>query len=306
MKIMFTGISGLIGRYVFEDSEESTGHSLFGTSRIARPSGVFERLSRYEAMPFQNRDGYSDLIDSFRPDVIVHAGGEGNVDLVEQDPETARKTNLDFPLFLLEKASRLKARFVQFSSNAVYDGQNAPYSETSPAAPVHQYGKMKVAVDQETRRFKGEWMILRPIVAYGWNFPFGRANPVSQFVPLLQEGRNLKMVDDVYENPVYAGDVARVLWKCLKAGFHGELNVGGGDQGVNRYEWVQTMAEVFELDASKVTPVSLDSFKSMAPRPKDTRFNISKLLKELKYRPLTVREGAEAMKRDRARWHLGT
>lgn len=301
MKILFTGISGLIGRYFFESNPDPEAYPILGTSRIARPSGVFGSLTRYDAVPFQNIDRYRELIASFKPDVIVHAGGEGNVDIVQQDPETAYRTNYQFSVFLLELAAKYRIKIVQFSSNAVYDGEAALYSESSPANPLNTYGELKSKVDVETRLFPGEWLILRPIVTYGWSFPFGRSNPVSQFAPLLMEGRSLKIVDDVYENPVYAGDVGQVLWKCLRAGFVGELNVGGGDQGVSRYEWMRIVAEVFQCDPDQIKAVSLESFPSMAPRPKDTRFDISKLLKDIRHRPLTVREGAERMRADLAR-----
>lgn len=301
MKIFFTGISGLMGRYFFEGNPDPEKYRILGTSRIARPSGVFGPLARYEAMPFQNVRGYEDLVESFKPDVIVHAGGEGNVDLVQQDPEAAYRTNYQFAVFLLDMAAQRRIKIVQLSSNAVYDGKAAPYNEASPANPVNLYGELKSKVDVETRSFPGDWIIVRPIVTYGWNFPFGRSNPVSQFAPLLLEGRTLKIVDDVYENPVYAGDIACVLWKCLEIGFVGELNIGGGDQGVSRYEWMRIVAEVFQYNPDQIKPVALDSFPSLAPRPNDTRFDISKLLKELRYRPLTVREGAERMKADLAR-----
>lgn len=298
MKIFFTGVSGLMGRYFFESNPNLEKYRILGTSRIARPSGVFESLSHYEAVPFQNVDRYRELMATFKPDVVVHAGGEGKVDLVQQDPEAAYQTNYQFPIFMLEQAAEHRARIIQFSSNAVYDGEGAPYSERSLAGPVNTYGELKAKVDIETRSFPGDWLIFRPIVAYGWNFPFGRSNPVSQFVPLLTEGGNLNIVDDVYDNPVYAGDVATILWKCLEMGFAGELNIGGGDQGLSRYDWIRIVAEVFERDPGRINAVSLDSFKSLAPRPKDTRFDITRLLKELKYRPLTVREGAERMKHD--------
>jgi dTDP-4-dehydrorhamnose reductase len=298
MKIFFTGVSGLMGRYFIESNPDPEKYRILGTSRIARPSGVFESLSYYEAIPFQNVGRYCDLLATFKPDVIIHAGGEGNVDLVQQNPEAAYHTNYQFPIFMLEQAAKYQARVVQFSSNAAYDGKSAPYHENSSASPVNTYGELKAKVDVETRSFPGERLIFRPIVAYGWNFPFGRSNPISQFVPLLMQGRNLNIVDDVYDNPVYAGDVAAILWKCLEIGLTGELNVGGGDQGLNRYDWMRIVAEVFERDPNQINAVSLDSFKSLAPRPKDTRFDITKLLKELKYRPLTVREGAERMKHD--------
>ena len=307
MRILFTGITGLIGRYFLDCNPDPTKYSVMGTCASlsdGKKSLLASSLRDFGtciALPFDKRTGYENLIKDFKPTVIVHAGGQGNVDFVEKNPDTALDTNLHFPLFLLELADKYKIRFVHFSSNAVYDGGFAPYKESSQANPINSYGKLKKKVDDATRTFPGEWMIIRPIVAYGWNFPFSRANPVSHFLPMLEAQKPLKMAEDVYENPVYADDVARVLWRCLISDYCGELNVAGGDQGINRFQWFRMVAEVFGCNPDLVEATSLKAFPGLAPRPVDTRFDISKLLKSLNYRPLTVREGLESMLRDTKR-----
>jgi dTDP-4-dehydrorhamnose reductase len=304
VKIFATGITGLFGRYFSESNPDPTTYKIFGTSRTECPDETFKTLEFYEACPFENLDRYRELLQRIRPDVIVNAGSEGNVDNVQRDPSAGLKSNYEFPLFLLEEANKLGAKLVHFSSNSVYDGETPPYNERSPMNPLHLYGELKGKVDRQVRLSPGRWIILRPIVAYGWNFPFGRKNPVSLFLPMMLDGKPLKLVDDQFENPIYAGDVGAIMWKCLHEGFCGELNLAGADERLNRFEWMKTVASVFEIKDVKLEPTSMDSFPSLTPRPRDTHFDISKLLKDFHYRPLTVREGAEAMKVDSARTHL--
>ena len=304
MRILCTGVSGLFGRYFIESNADPQQFEIYGTSLNARPSEALARLAGYVPIPFDDLTKYKALLDEFRPDVIVHAGAEGNVDRAEENPTVAEQANLTFPLFLMEEAAARGARLIHFSSNAVYDGEHAPYSEQSPMQPINRYGEFKRRADMAMRRELGRWAILRPIVAYGWNFPFGRKNPVSQFLPLLREGKSLRVVDDQFENPVYAGDVARVLWRMIESGFCGELNVAGGDVGLSRYEWIRSVADAFSVSDSTITKASMRDFPTIAPRPRDTRFDITKLRREFDFEPLTVAQGAQAMSDDTARCPL--
>lgn len=298
MNILATGITGLFGRYFFLANPDPAGNCVVGTSRTAHSVDFQGKVARHLAMPFDDFAGYREVLREFKPRVIINGGSEGNVDNVQRDPAAARRSNRDFPLFLLEEAAKLKATIVQFSSNAVYDGEHAPYNEQSPHNPLHLYGELKSEIDAEVRRFPGEWILLRPIVGYGWNFPFGRKNPVTLFLPMMREGKVIRLVDDQFENPIYAADVANILWRCIERGFTGELNLAGGDPGLSRYQWMCEVAGVFELREARLERATMNDFRSLTRRPRDTTFDTSKLSRELEYHPLTVREGAAAMKKD--------
>ncbi|OFZ79304.1 MAG: hypothetical protein A2583_00775 [Bdellovibrionales bacterium RIFOXYD1_FULL_53_11] len=288
-----------MGRYFFEFNPDRRKHLITGTSCRQHPGGLFAGgLDVCLPIPFENKSGYARLLDEIRPDVIVNAGSDGSVDSVQQNPESGRYINYEFPLFLSAESEKRGSLFVHFSSNAVYDGEHAPYSELSPQNPVNTYGELKKMTDLEIKKSTGKWIITRPIVAYGWNFLFGRKNPVTQFLPMMIAGKRIKLVTDQIENPVYAGDVAKILWKCISSGFTGELNIAGGDTGVTRYDWIKKAGMVFGVDTTTISAARMDDFKSMAPRPRDTRFDISKLRGVLGFNPLTVEQGAQAMLED--------
>lgn len=299
MRILFTGISGLIGRYFLETNPDPRRFEILGTSRNARSEEVFGGKIRYRAAPFSDRDAYLKIFQDFRPEIVINAGSEGNVDVVEKNAPAIYEETLGFTRFLMEQSQKAGARFVQFSSNAVYDGDHAPYAEGALAAPKNKYGQLKSLLDEEVRKYPGAWMIIRPHVAYGWNYDFGRANPVTGYVKQLREGKELKIVTDMFDSPVYAGDVAQALWSALQKGATGEFNVGGSDQHLSRFDWVKTVAQVFGCDTGLLKPASIHDFASLAPRPRDSSFDSSKVRRELGVQTLGVKEGAERMLRDR-------
>lgn len=301
MKIFLTGATGLLGRYFLESIPASEGHEILAVSRSGHRDLALPANVRMVALPFENREGIREALRQFAPEWVLHAGGEGNVDRVEKESEHFRAVNVDFSMYLMEECSKLRARWLTFSSNGIYDGECAPYSESSEARPFSAYGRFKVQVDSESRRYPGHWVIFRPTVSYGWNYSFGRMNPVSFFLPRMQKGEEMRLVDDQFENPVYAGDVAASLWQVLKQDFQGELNVGGGDAAVSRYEWMRTVARAFGYDVERVRPAKLADFSSMVPRPRNTSFDVRKLTAALGRTNLSVYEGALAMKADTRR-----
>ena len=300
MNLLLTGVSGLTGRYILNHPLRPRDAKIVGTSRREHAHPDFTNID-YRPLSFDQPREYAKLIAEFRPDVIVHLGGEANVDNVQKSPEESRVTNLEFPLFLLEQAGNINAKVVQFSSNAVYDGTSAPYKESALANPINYYGQLKAQVDAATRRFSGEWLILRPIVMYGWNYPFGRGNPVSAFVPMLLAGKQIKMVTDQFENPVYAQDVAAIFWKCVLGGRTGEFNMGGGDQRLSRYDWISGVAGELGVQPSLVQKALMNDFSTLAPRPRDTRLDVSRVMEELAYKPKTALQGLQAMLADSAK-----
>jgi len=303
MKIFLTGATGLLGRYFLESASAAAKHQILGLSRTVHDGLDLASAVRVVAMPFESREAISDLLRRFAPDWVIHAGGEGSVDRVENEPTRFSAINLEFPLFLMEESWKLRARWMTFSSNGIYGGDQAPYSETSEARPLNAYGRFKAEVDAQTRRYPGQWVIFRPTVSYGWNYQFGRANTVTFFLPRMQQGNEMSLVDDQFENPVYAGDVSTILWKVIEEGFQGEINVGGGDSRVSRYGWMRAVARAFGYDHNRISPARLADFPNSALRPRDTSFDTRKLVAELGERPLDVYVGALQMKRDARRGH---
>jgi len=65
------------------------------------------------------------------------------------------------------------------SSNAVFDGNNAPYSEKDKPNPINYYGKTKVISEFDIKKSGISHAIVRLTQMYGWNHPKERKNPVT-------------------------------------------------------------------------------------------------------------------------------
>ena len=130
---------------------------------------------------------------------------------------------------------------------------------------------------------------------YGWYQRGGRPNPATWVIDKLRKKEKINVVNDVYNNHLWAGQAANVIWKIIKSSIQQETYNMAGKNCISRYELALKVAKAFNLDSSLILPVKSSFFKNLAARPKNTCFNTAKIEKELKIKPLSVDEGLRLM-----------
>lgn len=280
--VLFTGITGLLGGYFLKNKQSSF-------NVVGVDSKDFNII---------NKQVVQDAIKKINPQIIIHAASIGNVDYCEKHPKEAFLVNVDGTKNVLDAAKKVSAEFIFLSSNAIYDGEKPPYHEKSKNNPVDIYGKTKVEAEKLIKKSGIGGVILRLITMYGWPQKRGRHNPVSWIIESLKKGSKLNIVDDVYNNHLWADQAAKVLWNVvLKNIKNDSFNIAGAES-ISRYELAKKAAKIFNLDSFLINPVSSDFFKDLALRPKNTSFDTKKMEKVLEIKPLGVDEGLRLMKRE--------
>lgn len=281
MRIVFTGITGLLGRYFLKIQDPD--YEIIGVSR--------------KNCDVTDKRKVLDFIKKINPGIIIHAASEGNVDYCETHPEEAYEVNVKGTQNIIKAAIQIKAKIIFLSSNAIYDGVNPPYDEISAPKPIDVYGKTKIKGENLIIKSSLKYCILRLITMYGWPNPGGRSNPVTWMIDSLKKGERINVVNDVYNNHLWAGQAAEVLREIIRRDKKGIYNIAGCDC-LSRFDLACKVAEVFKLDPSLISPVSSDFFKNIAKRPKNTCFNTGKMEKQLGIKPLSIDEGLRLMKQE--------
>ncbi len=152
MKVLVSGGTGLVGRYVVE-ALLSAGYDVTVGGRAAPLAGYFSRPVKFRSMSLDPDLDHIEVFDEAY--MFVHAafdhvagkyrGGEGD------DPVRFRRLNLDGTVRLFEAARRAGVRRVVFlSSRAVYDGiaRGGALVETAELHPTSLYGEVKLLAEQ--------------------------------------------------------------------------------------------------------------------------------------------------------------
>lgn len=165
MRVLVTGGTGLLGQALMATAGEE--HWLSVLHRRNYPVGVVGVepviLDILESAPL------AELFETHAFDAVIHAVGIASVDEVERRFEEAWRSNIVGTQHIADLACKKNIRLVYISSNAVFDGNAAPYREESPTNPINRYGRIKVECENLVRRVCPEAAIVRPILMYGWH-----------------------------------------------------------------------------------------------------------------------------------------
>jgi|SRR2546422_2275593 len=290
MRVLVTGGTGLLGKALAESCP--VGCSIL--SLHLRPPRVVNPCTNELLVDVRDRDKIGMIFASQLFDVVIHAAGISNVDYAEQHYDDAVASNVTGTANVAELCSDFNKRLIYVSTNAVFDGTRAPYSEGDPACPINAYGRIKVQCEELVAKVANSFCIVRPILMYGWNYPSARMNPVTWLLEKMGRGEPVSIVTDVYENPLFYLQAGEALWKVVEREDLRLVHLAGGEI-VNRYTFALAVARVFGLDAGLIRPVESSFFPDLAPRPRNTSFVTDRMQNKLKVVPLTLEEGLRAM-----------
>lgn len=289
MKIAITGSKGLLGKYLIKEQPAY----IFEGVALSNKYDVVE-LPR-NILDVSNFAKVLEVLFKIQPDIIIHCAANGDVDNVESNSSQAVQTDLLGTINLMNYCEKLDCKLITLSSNAVYDGDNPPYNEDSKRHPINFYGKIKSLADDVIMNSKCDWLIVRPILMYGWSDT--RDNWVTRIIRDLKKGNKLKLVTDSFTQPVYARDVARVIWHLIKLDKWKEVYNVSSDTSISIWAFGLVVCRVFNLDQKLIEKALLSDFETIAPRPVNTCFNNSKL-KKTGFNCMELREGLTEMKNE--------
>ncbi len=291
-KILITGGTGLLGKALIETNSDADIAAVYIGAYHMQDSG---RVIYHKA-DIRNKDEMREVFAKAKPQVVIHTAGIANVDYCERNYQEAHDSNVHGTRIMAELCREYSAKPVFISTNAVFDGKSAPYSEESAPSPINTYGKMKLEGEKIVRESGLKYLIVRPILMYGWNNSHERSNVVTWLIDKLGKGEKVNMVNDVYENPLFSRHCAEIIWSLADSGKEGLYHVAGKDV-VNRFEFANLIAEVFSLDKNLIKAVTSDFFTNLAPRPSNTSYSMAKVEKELNIKLPGLRESLSLMRR---------
>ncbi|KAE8350472.1 hypothetical protein BDV28DRAFT_139088 [Aspergillus coremiiformis] len=163
--VLVTGATGLLGRQVFNTFKHSACFVVGqGYSRAAPPTILKADL--------ENTEDVKRILDEVKPQIIVHCAANRFPDQCEQNPEKARRVNVDATRTLAEEASSRGAFLIYISTDYVFPGKEgeAPYEADAETNPPNLYGQLKLDGERvvlEATKATGLGLVLRVPVLYG-------------------------------------------------------------------------------------------------------------------------------------------
>lgn len=267
-RILITGASGLLGRQVMK---------AFSTWQV---QGICKRranIPNVAACDLTKEAAVAQLMEHFRPHVVLHLAAEWRPEVLRQRPEQARQLNVDATGFVATACERLGAWLVHVSADCVFDGTSPPYTTNSKPNPLSEYGWHKLHSEQLAQAACPEAAVLRVPLLYG---PLAESLSESAVTSLCSDLKSGIREVDAWQQcyPTWTGDVAIVLKNMVELHLAGECLKGiyhfSSSERFTWYEMMLIVAKVSGLDASGISAVRSPPGTSL---PRDTQLDCSRL-----------------------------
>ena len=223
------------------------------------------------------------VVAEIRPDLILNLAAMTNVDGCETNPKMAEAINV---CGVKNLCKNFEGHFIQISTDYVFDGTDGPYGEDDETNPISVYGKTKLVADEWLTENHPKSTILRANVVYGYT-KRTKASFVKWVVDSLTEVKPIRVVNDQWNNPTWTESIATVIKVLIEKEALGLYHYGDKEY-MNRYEFAQLIAKVFDLDASLISPISTAELNQPAPRPLKSGLKTEKIESALGIVPNSV------------------
>ena len=253
MRILVTGASGQLG-YDVERELERRGIEHLGTSS--------------RELDITDRAAVEHLMQSYRPDAVVHCAAYTKVDLAEDEPERCWAVNADGTRNMAAACRKTGAKLLYISTDYVFPGTGERSYETGdPTGPVNIYGRSKLAGELAVQSLLEKYFIVR----ISWVFGKNGNNFVKTMLRLAETKAELSVVCDQIGSPTYTADLAPLLCDMVQTERYGVYHAT--NEGT--CAWSEFAEAIFELAGRQVVvhPIPTSAYPTRAARPLNSRMS---------------------------------
>ena len=149
MKILVTGGAGYIGNHTVK-ALGSHGHEMVILDNLSTGHQWAVLSGKLIEADLQNRDLLNDILQSFRPEVVIHFAASIEVEESVREPLKYYMNNVSNTLNILEAMTKADVRNFIYSSTAAVYGIPAriPVDESAALKPINPYGMTKMMVER--------------------------------------------------------------------------------------------------------------------------------------------------------------
>ncbi|MES9681417.1 dTDP-4-dehydrorhamnose reductase [Gottfriedia acidiceleris] len=258
MRVLVTGYGGQLGYEVVQACEQ---HGL-----------VVKGVGRKE-LDITEKESVSSIINSFKPDVIVHCAAYTAVDKAEDDKENCWNVNVEGTRYLVEAAKKHHSKFIYISTDYVFNGKGeSPFIEDDQPDPIGYYGLTKYEGEKVVQSLIENYFIIR----ISWVFGVNGNNFIKTMLKLSETRNELNIVGDQIGSPTYTVDLARLIVDLIKSDKYGIYHAT--NDGFT--SWADFAKEIFIQTDRKtlVKSIASEEYPTRAARPKNSRLSKQKLV----------------------------
>ena len=287
MKILVIGGSGVIGSY-FVKTLLKENYDLVYTyykNKISSTNAVY--------LDVQDRSSTIEIIKKTNPQLVIICNALTGVDLCEENPSLADSINVKGTQNIVDSCKLINCKIVFISTSAVFDGSKNEYFENDQPNPIGVYGTSKLQGELIIKNSNLPYLILRTDQPYSWNEKWHHTNSVIRVIENLEKNQTFNEITDWYNTPTYVPDFINAAMKLIQNNHQGIFHLVGSDF-INRFNWAEKTAEIFNLKKELINPINSSELKLSVER-KNIHLNNDKLFQKIQHKMIGIDEGLQEM-----------
>ncbi len=164
------------------------------------------------------------LLDRVRPETIIHTACSEQGGNLSAIPKAAG--------LLAIQAAKRNIRFIHLSTDQIFDGNTAPYTEANAPCPIHPYGKAKTEAEDLVRALNPGATIVRTSLLYDLRKP---DRQTTRLIDAITNQSLCKLFEDEWRSPIWVENLADALLELATKDIPGTLHIGGPNS-LNRWD----------------------------------------------------------------------
>ena len=262
MKILVTGGNGQLGSEI---------------NKISPNYGYDWVFTDHENFDLSDLKNINFSLNIINPDLIINCAAYTSVDNAEDDFDLANIINHRSVKFIAKWCNHNNCRLIHISTDYIYDGNSKKsINEDAQTNPINNYGKTKLLGDIACSTVNPDSIIIRTSWIYS---SFGN-NFVKTMINLMQQKKQLNVINDQIGSPTYAADLAQAILDIIsinhwKPGIYNYTNKAK----ISWYDLANDIKVIYGFTDIIINPVSSKDYPAKAKRPKYSLLDKTKIKK---------------------------
>ncbi len=282
-KILITGGNGLLGqslRSFLSKANFEVIASGLGNDRLLNHNHV------YVPFDISKKNDCENVLSIFNPDIIINTAAITNVDYCEVNKDECLKVNADSVNHFLPFCKKNNKKFIQISTDFLFDGKSGPYNEIQPYMPINHYGFSKMIAEKNIfNSGLSNFLIIRTCLVYGFKED---SNNIYMWVKRkLDKGDSVNIVDDQFRTPTVVSDLSQAILQAIKQDVKGVFNISSGEY-LSIFDFVCNIVKAFGYDKSLLQRCKSNKINQKAARPKKSGLQVEKAIKAFGFSPTKI------------------
>lgn len=213
-----------------------------------------------------------------KPDWIVNCAAYTKVDQAESEETLATAINGLGPGYVSKAAGAIGARFLQVSTDFVFDGlATEPYEVDARPNPLSAYGRSKLLGEEEALAGSADAVVVRTSWLFGANGPCFPRTMIRAF----EAGKPLRVVSDQIGCPTSTLELARVLADLIALNPPGGIYHACGSEAMSWHVFAERALTIWARRQGAAPPnleaISTEAWPTPATRPKFSVLSTQKI-----------------------------